>query len=137
MNSILKTVSWCLCIQVVRPRRHGGLVVGFRMRQPGAHNKTRFMHAAIYLIKIALLSDQFRLPRQLKRQVLALSEFVCLLYVPYFLQSTLPAAAPRLDRDFRVDLQSYRVWYTMLLKYMNQSKDYSTKSTCRDNINSS
>ena len=93
----------------MRPRRRGGLVVGFRMRRPGAHNKTRFMHDAIYLIKIVLLSNQFRLPQQLRRQVLALTEFVCLLYVPYFLQSTLAAAAPRLDRDLWIDLQSYRV----------------------------
>ena len=63
------------------------------------------MHDAIYLIKIALLSDEFRLPQQLKPQVLALSEFVCLLYVPYVLQLTLPAAAPRLDSD----IQSYRI----------------------------
>ena len=40
-----------------------------------------------------------------------LAEFVCLLYVPYFLQTPLPAAAPRLDRDFYVDLEQYRVLY--------------------------
>ena len=39
------------------------------------------------------------------------AEFVCLLYVPYFLQTSLPVAAPRLDRDFYVDLEQYRVLY--------------------------
>ena len=93
----------------MRPRQRGGFAVGFRMRRPGAHNKTRFMHDALYLIKIAMLSKQFVLPRRLKRQVKALSEFVVLLYVPYFLRSTLPSAAPRLDRDFWVDLNEYQV----------------------------
>ena len=40
-----------------------------------------------------------------------LAEFVCLLYVPYFLQTPLPAATPGLDRDFYVDLEQYRVLY--------------------------
>ncbi len=79
------------------------------MRRPGAHNKTRFMHDGIYLLKIALLQQQFRLPPQLRREVVALAEFVCLLYVPYFLQAPLAAAAPRLDRDFYTDLEQYKV----------------------------
>ncbi len=93
----------------MRPRRRGGFIAGFRMRRPGAFNKTRFMHDAIYLIKIALLQRQFRLPPKLRREVLALAEFVCLLYIPYFLQTPVAAAAPRLDRDFYVDLEKYKV----------------------------
>ena len=83
------------------------------MRRPGAYHKARFMHDSLYLMKLSLLSRQFRLPQHLKRQVLALCEFICLLYVPYFLQSPLAAAAPRLDRDFWLDLQSYRVLITI------------------------
>ena len=60
------------------------------------------MHDAIYILKITLLQLQFRLPPQLRREVVALAEFVCLLYMPYFLQTPLPVAAPRLDRDFYV-----------------------------------
>ena len=69
------------------------------------------MHNAIYILKITLLQWQFRLPQQLRREVVALAEFVCLHYMPYFLQTPLPVAAPRLHRDFYVDLEQYRVLY--------------------------
>ena len=95
----------------MRPRRRSGFAVGFRMARPGAHNKTRFMHDAIYILKIAMLYGQYRLPPLLKRQVLALAEFVCLLYVPYFLQTPLAAAAACLDRDLWVNLQKYQVLF--------------------------
>ena len=95
----------------MHPWQRGGLSVGFRMQRPGVHNKTRFMHDAIYILKITLLQWQSRLPPQLRREVVALAEFVCLLYVPYFLQTPLPVAPPRLDRDFYVDLEQYRVLY--------------------------
>ena len=95
----------------MHPQWRGGLSVGFRMRRPGVQNKTRFMHDAIYILKITLLQWQFRLPPQLGKEVVALAEVVCLLYMPYFLQTPLPAAAPRLDRDFYVDLVQYRVLY--------------------------
>ena len=94
----------------MRPHRRGGFAVDFGMRRPGAHNKTRVMHDAIYILKIAMLHGQYRLPPLLKRQVLALAEFVCLLYVPYFLQTPLAAAAPHLDRDLWVNLQKYQVF---------------------------
>lgn len=109
----LHRLTLWVCFQVVRPHVRGGLVAGFRMRRPGAYHKARFMHDSLYLMKLSLLSRQFRLPQHLKRQVLALCEFICLLYVPYFLQSPLAAAAPRLDRDFWLDLQSYRVLITI------------------------
>lgn len=94
--------------QVVRPRQQGGLAVGFRMRRPGAHNKTRFMYDGLYLLKIAMFLNQFILPGRLQAQVVALAEFVALLYVPYWLQSSLAVAAPRLDCAFWVDLKCYR-----------------------------
>ena len=46
-----------------------------------------------------LISNQFPLPSRVKTAILALAQFVALIYASYFLQTFLTISAPRLDRQ--------------------------------------
>ena len=41
----------------------------FTMRKPGAHHRARFMHQAIYFLKMQLLSEQFAMSQKERAQV--------------------------------------------------------------------
>ena len=46
-----------------------------------------------------------------KVDIEVLAEYIALLHVPYFLQCPLAIAAPRLDRDFWVDVCNYKTCF--------------------------
>ena len=95
-------------LQVLRPRDGGRPpVIGFRMRRPGAFHHARFMAKSLYILKIAMFKDHFALTNRQRNCFVALAQFVALIYAPYYLQSSLAIAAPRLDRALWLDLLAY------------------------------
>ena len=98
---------------VVKRTQYGSYnVVESPMRKPGACHRARFMASCLYLLKISLYRDQYdALTPEETSQVLVLAEYVALLHVPYFLKSPLAIAAPRQDRDFWVDIITYKKCY--------------------------
>ena len=65
----------------------------------------------MYLLKIFLFNEQLDadvIEYDEFDDVKSLVEYIALLHVPYFLQSPLAVAAPRLDRDFWVNLCQYK-----------------------------
>ena len=60
---------------------------------------------------MVLLSREFRMNARIKRAVLALCQFVVLIYGKYFLQCPLGVAAARLDRKLWQDLVAYQAVY--------------------------
>ena len=67
------------------------------------------MASCLYILKIALLGSEVKLTARQRKEIDVLAEFVAILYAPYFLQSSLTASAPRVDRDFIKDLIDYQV----------------------------
>ena len=62
-----------------------------------------------------MFREQFIMTPKIKEDVVALAEFIALMYGQYFLQSALAISAPRLDRDLWVNVHAYRV--CIQLKY--------------------
>ena len=81
------------------------------MRRPGACHHARFLAQAIYHIKMVLLCGEFNMCARIKRAVLALTQFIVLIYGKYFLQCPLAVAAARLDRQLWQDLVAYQAVY--------------------------
>ena len=107
-----------LCVQylggvVVKKLDNGDIKEGFSMRRPIATNQSRFMGTAIHELKIAMVLKPgwFELDGDAAEETEAMAEFISLLWAPYFLQSRLASAAPRLDRDLWVDLQQYKACF--------------------------
>ena len=101
-RELLELVVIFLGEVVKRIRKNAAVPIDIVIRKPGAVHQARFMARCLYILKIALYLHQedFGLKRNNKKQeVHILAEFTALIYVPYFLRSPLPFAAPRLDRD--------------------------------------
>ena len=95
---------------VKRIWKNAAVPIDIVIRKPNAVHQARFMARCLYILKIASYLHQgvFGLKRNNnKQEVHILAEFTALIYVPYFLRSPLPLAAPRLDRDLWNDLHSY------------------------------
>ena len=60
---------------------------------------------------MAMFQGQFHMSLRQRECVTALAEFIALIYGPYFLQSTLATAAPRLDLQLWRDLLAYEEQY--------------------------
>lgn len=69
------------------------------------------MADCLYILKIAMLRNQFRMIARVRNAVLALAEFIVLIYGLYFLQTPLAISAPRLDRKFYEDVVSWQELY--------------------------
>ena len=96
---------------VKRVRNEKVVVVDEIIRKPGAIHRARFMASCIYLLKVFLYKEQLDntvIEMEELKEVEVLAEYVALLRVPYFLQCPLAVSAPRLDRDFWVDLNDYQ-----------------------------
>ena len=81
------------------------------IRLPGACHRARFMASCLYLLKIYLFNKQLDadlLDYDELDDIEILVEYIALIHVPYFLQCPLAVAAPRLDRDFWVDVCQYK-----------------------------
>ena len=77
-------------IKVKRPRKHSPPVeLDYKLHTPGACHKTRFMAQSLYLLKIALLSDEFNHTQREKNAVKIMADFIALFYAQFFLQARL------------------------------------------------
>ena len=63
----------------------GGAVKSFTFKFPGADHHARWLSKAIYYMKLALLSGQFYMEEEEKKEVAIISEFVGLFYAKAFL----------------------------------------------------
>lgn len=95
---------------VVRPRKRGQPSFGFTMRKPGALHHARFLASALYLVKLAMLLDV--LPPDMvdpteETEIERMAQFICIFYMPYFLQARLSTAAPAQDLNLWIDMKVY------------------------------
>ena len=84
----------------------------WKMQRPGAVSHARFMAKAIYLMKIYITRHQLPLAVLTNRerpQIERIAPFVFFIYGKYYLQTMLPAAAPRLDMEFWTDVHHFQV----------------------------
>ena len=87
------------------------------------------MAKAIYIVKFYMLQDQ--LPNEVISQqelyaVNRMAIFIILYYAKAYLQSAIPAAAPRVDLEFWRDMMKYRVSFRSLSFFSSQKKKLST-----------
>ena len=77
-------------------------------------HRARFMASCLYLLKIFLYNEQIDaddITLEELFDVKILAEYIALLHAPYFLQTPLATAAPRMDRDFWVDVNNYQALF--------------------------
>ena len=72
----------------------------FAFRKPGAFHHARFMSKAIYLLKIALLSERIEINQNQRQSVQRMAFFIGVFYARYFLRSRIAAFAPVDDYKF-------------------------------------
>ena len=93
-------------------RLHGGQVNYYvpaqETRKPGAIDRARFMASCLYLLQICLYQNKFIAENQNIQDVMILSDYITLMYPPYFLKSPLAITEPQNARDLWVDLAEYR-----------------------------
>ena len=82
------------------------------MRAPGALHHARFLASSLYIMKLAMLANVTP-PRLLTRVKLEgidrMAQYIALFHGPWFLQASLPAAAPCLDLQLWEDMNIYEV----------------------------
>ena len=61
----------------------GGTVTNFKFKLPGPDHHARWMSKCLYILKIKLLSNQFKLFEDEIRQVTDLAEFIILFYAKF------------------------------------------------------
>ena len=99
---------------VKRVRREEVVVVDEVIRKPGAIHQARFMASCLYILKIYLYKDQLdadTIDVEEETDIECLAEYIALLHVPYFMQCPLAVAAPRLDRNFWIDVHKYKMCF--------------------------
>ena len=88
-------------------------VIASPIRKPGARHRARFMASCLYLYKIFMFQAQFDvLTPETTSQVAIMTEYIALIHVPYFLKCPIAITAPRQDRDFWIDLLTYKKCFT-------------------------
>ena len=87
----------------------GGDIPGFKFRLPGPDHHARWMSKVIYLLKLFLLLNMFKMSEDEKIQVVEVSKYILILYVKHWFESPLPTAAARNDLTFMVNVLKYRV----------------------------
>ena len=75
----------------------GGNVTNFKFKLPGPDHHARWMSKCLYILKIKLLSNQFKLFEDEIRQVTDLAEFIILFYAKFWFVTPLAKSAPRTD----------------------------------------
>ena len=100
--------------EVVRKQKIGGVTqVPFTMRHPGAFHQARFLHKALYLIKMAMMLDVIPddvIPDNKRESIDRMVRFIVLFHAKYFLQAFLPAAGTRLDLEYWHDMTTYSIF---------------------------
>jgi len=86
----------------------GGDIPNFRFRKPGAVHHARFMSQSIYLLKIQLLSNLFRMSVEERSIVHRMVDFIALFYAKLFLRSRMSVFAPIDDFHFLSAMMWYR-----------------------------
>ena len=86
----------------------GGEVEGFKFMLPGPDHHARFMSKCLYLLKIKLLFNSFKVSEEEKAQVDEICTFILIFYVKAWFQSPLPTAAARNDLSFMYNMMRYR-----------------------------
>ena len=86
----------------------GGDIPGFQFRQPGPDHHARWMSKCIYILKLSLLLETFKMSEDEKVKVVEVSKYVLLFYVKHWFESPLPTAAARNDLNFMVKILKYR-----------------------------
>ena len=98
--------------QIVRKRKDDTLEhLDFVMKHPGAFHHVRFLAKALYLIKMSMLAHilpEDVLPSDRRDRVDRMAKFIVLFHAKYFLQAFLPAAAPRLDLQYWMDMIEFQ-----------------------------
>lgn len=79
----------------------------FKIRPPGAMHQARWMARALYSLKIALLSSQFRISNKDKAALLDVCLFIVTSYVKPWLQCILAVKAPYQDLCFLKAMKAY------------------------------
>ena len=119
-------ISWYVWIQsfsfqVIRPRkrpahqnreRHDDFV----MRAPGALHHARFMASCLYILKLSLLVDNLPpglITPNMRVDIDRMAVYIAIFHRPWFLRSSLAAAAPRQDLE---------LWQTMSIFEVNNSQ---------------
>jgi len=78
-----------------------------RFRASGAYHQARWMAKAIYILKIALFSQQLQLTRSERRGVPQLARFVSLIYVRFWHEAGVSNYALKSDLEFLATLQVF------------------------------
>ena len=87
----------------------GGIIPGFKFRLPGPDHHARWMSKCIYILKLSLLLNVFKMSDDEKVQVVEVSKYILILYVKHWFESPLPTAAARNDLSFMVNILKYRL----------------------------
>ena len=106
--------SQCHFIYIFPNRYQQVQVVEDVVRKPGAIHRARFMASCLYLLKIFLYREQLDaddITYEELCDVEIFAEYVALLHAPYFLQTPLATAAPRIDREFWVNVNNYQALF--------------------------
>ena len=123
-RELLELVVLFLGGAVKRVRNEQVVVVEDVVRKPGACHRARFMASCLYLLKIVLFNEQLTadvIDYDELEDAKILVEYIALLHVPYFLQSPLAIAAPRLDRDFWTSVCQYKQLFHDMLQAVQVS----------------
>ena len=86
----------------------GGQIPGFRFRLPGPDHHARWMSKGIYVIKIWLLSNVFKLSETEQSNISRIFIFTVVIYAKAWLTSPLSTSAARNDLTFHYNVLRYR-----------------------------
>lgn len=103
---LVELVAAVLDIPIVRH----GQARPLSIRCVGAIHHARFMAKALVVLKMFLLYQKYRahFTNEEWRDIKKVADFVVLIWARYYLQSSLPAHAPRLDLELLEDAVAYR-----------------------------
>ena len=86
----------------------GGVIPNFRFRLPGPDHHARWMSKGIYVIKIRLLSNVFKLTEGENENIRRIFLFTVVIYAKAWLTSALSTSAARNDLTFHLNVLRYR-----------------------------
>ena len=86
----------------------GGPVENFKIRLPGPDHHARWMSKILYTLKLCLLSSQYILDAATQDKIWECGKFQALIYVRYWFEAPLAAAAPLNDLEFYGKLLQWR-----------------------------
>lgn len=88
----------------------GNTVNGITMKSPGPVNRARFMQKAIYILKMALFSNQIDINNNKKIVIEDIAGFLITCYIKRWMQSTNILYAAYDDFSFLEDIKKYIIF---------------------------